>query len=359
MISKHGYLQFRIPNFLRFSIKRITINCYEHQWMHSISSKMALISKNFKNAECINVNLKDWFSSLQEIFDFCTFQLVNRISISKARTCGSFYTIQSVEGSIMLFDHNYSLWIDYKNLILEPKWSDFLVSNDYVIFTANFYQFDFTIGSINHNCTSFDSLSLDNLQGPVIVLLKKNLHIIRIKEIPKFTLNFIPTKELHIAINKTEITDLPNLIEYFNEGFSEKVKVYLSLTKLENFWKDDFEQFISKIFELLNVKRLDISRLDKNLATAKLYCIIANSKSLRSVKLCWNEDLDAQLQVIETNYNVKQWSLEIDYKYQNDEYKEKIQSLLARNDNSIILRGNGVKLVSQMTQFFEIWPISD
>ena len=92
-----------------------------------------------------------------------------------------------------------------------------------------------------------------------------------------------------------------------------------------------------------------------------LYQLVSNSESLRHVEFKNINDPDSLLKTIKTNTYVKQWVLEFNWRALTDKVKRKLQKLiLQKNDNSIFIQDNQTLLnVPQMTQLFEINPVSD
>ena len=74
------------------------------------------------------------------------------------------------------------------------------------------------------------------------------------------------------------------------------------------------------------------------------------------------KDVHQQLDVIESNLNVKKWIIDLWFGIIDQEAKERLQKiLLERTDNSVYVhnRGGSLTCITQINQVFNISPVSD
>ena len=106
---------------------------------------------------------------------------------------------------------------------------------------------------------------------------------------------------------------------------------------------------------------MHVTNIKDKLITERFYEMIKNCNTLRKVRIHGVHHIEACLEVIETNKNVKQWELEVHSKDITPSIKNRINSMLSkRNDNSLIIEGDNIsEHIPLITQLFEVSPVSD
>lgn len=123
-----------------------------------------------------------------------------------------------------------------------------------------------------------------------------------------------------------------------------------------------FEQAIQAIFDNLSVKELTIKEIKDGLITDAFYKILKTCQTLRQVQFLSCDDVNSQLDVIESNHNVKKLVSEIMFYEATEEVKQRIQKIISqRNDNSLFVLNKEGELddIPQISQLFNISPVSD
>ena len=123
----------------------------------------------------------------------------------------------------------------------------------------------------------------------------------------------------------------------------------------------EFEDLTTAVFDSLNIKTLNISYIASELMTDRFFNKIKNCYSLRSVVFTMIDNAHAQLDAVETNLNVKKWTI----KFKDDTISECVKErltkmLLDRNDNSLFIdnKRKAFADIPQKTQMFKISPVS-
>ena len=173
-------------------------------------------------------------------------------------------------------------------------------------------------------------------------------------------LDFTPKDNLELAFS-CEIDDLKELKTYLSNNLFEKMYIEVWLYYFENSTFQKFEELTDIIFDYLDVNYLEVWFLDHDITSSNLYDKVRHCKSLRTVKFIQLNNPDAQLEIINSNSNIKQTELEFRKCDITESIVEKVDELLSqRNDNSVfIYYDEKFKNVSKISQIFNISKISD
>ena len=156
-----------------------------------LKNNIEIISKNFTNSEEINLSFYPLIS-LGHYIDVLKIHKINKLT--SGYQFGNFsdgLQVASDAGWLLFHSSGNTLLINYENFELNPKSSDWIIQDDFVIFKDDFTYFNFCCKGINEESKEYDLLSLE---GTVLVLHKKYIDKLNFSQEFDFRVNFYPTK---------------------------------------------------------------------------------------------------------------------------------------------------------------------
>ena len=106
------------------------------------------------------------------------------------------YTVKSMYGFVLFFQIGFKSIVRYDKFTLHSKPNQYSVQGDYIIFSDDFQRFELNFCEILENHKDYDELEMEDLKDPVIVLHKKYIHKLTLRNYLDHELGFRPTKQL-------------------------------------------------------------------------------------------------------------------------------------------------------------------
>ena len=270
------------------------------------------------------------------------------------------YSIGSKAGCLVLYDCKDYLYINYKNLRLNSKSWLYITQDDYIIFDYEDTTIEFDVECITKDCQDYDSLILNIIDDPSIILHRDCIQTLEIINGRGSNIYHKPTESLSLKFAKNCSHVSTTLIEFIKSHCMDELNSEVNFDWWNLLELSEFDNLVQAVFDNLTIKKLIVSGVGSKLMASQLFDKIKHCHSLQCVKFNDINDAHGQLDVIEANLNVKHWTIDFENKTISTSAKERLQKMLSdRNDNSLIVSSKNGELndIPQISQQFKISPV--
>ena len=126
------------------------------------------------------------------------------------------YSVYSETGCLMLYECENYYFIDFKSIYLYSRSGYDRIQGEYVIFDIDPAKLNLEVECLSKFCKDYDSLDLNSIDKPAIILHRKYIHKLTIGKDLEKNLNFLPTKRLNLDFYFEYKPKSGGLIEYLN-----------------------------------------------------------------------------------------------------------------------------------------------
>ena len=203
-------------------------------------------------------------------------------------------------------------------------------------------------------------MNLEAIDKPSIILHRKYIHELKFDCKIKRSLKFAPTRRLVLGLGQHSDKKFSTVTNYLKSHSLDNVHSEVTFRNFGNLKPADFNKLAKAVFDNLNIKVLSARNVQPRHMTTQFYDMIKNCDSIRKVEFYKIQDAHAQLDAVEANQNVKQWTIDYDLRTISEDVKERLSTMLSdRSDNSLFLQYYGELLndIPQISQQFKISPI--
>ena len=125
----------------------------------------------------------------------------------------------------MFFDCTDHHFISFKNLKITFYYQNYTTQGDYVIFDFNYATVELDIEEITKSCKDYDSLKLELIDEPSIIIHRKYIHKLKIDKVLEHILMLEPTQSLSLDVTNEYAGRPKYLISYLKSHSFEKLDV--------------------------------------------------------------------------------------------------------------------------------------
>ena len=135
-----------------------------------------------------------------------TIKILRKANISKLSFSNSYdnekgFLIDSSQGSVALYDCEDKIFINFTKLNIQSFSSKCKVIDDYVVFEYDNSNVKLHIEAVTETCELYDSLNLKSITKPAIILHKKYIKKLEIRNAFEYVYDVKPTESLILHIS--------------------------------------------------------------------------------------------------------------------------------------------------------------
>ena len=194
-----------------------------HEDKPEVSKDLDILHEHFKNIKCVNIE-EVMNLSISEIVDLIKTWKINYISFGDIYLNSKHeYSISSEAGCLVLYDQDVYQYIKFSKICLLSNSRYCETLGEYVIFKSNDTKLELSVEELCEYVEDYDSLDLTLIDQSAIIIHKKYIHKLHIKNDLDFNLDFVPTRSLKLDILSYYRHKSGGLAEYLNTHSLHKV----------------------------------------------------------------------------------------------------------------------------------------